>query len=284
MTFTATTVTSASAWAPDLYEFSPQDAVPDALILQCSTRLGSIEGDAPVVRVGYVQDDTATFTAEGQPIDEAEPGLAQVLIPTSKITQLVRLSREQYKQGGTAEQLSASVSRAITRRGDIAFIGEPAPQAPSVAPVPGIVNWPDIVQGDEVSTSLDALVDLVAVLQNNLSTPTHIVLDPLGWAQFRKLKVGGSNTNESLLGAGTSDAAQLLLSLPVLVNVAVPDYSGVVIDRAAVVSATGTVSIATSSDLYFDSDSIAIRATWRIGHAVVRPERIGKFTIAQPGS
>jgi HK97 family phage major capsid protein len=284
MAFTATTVNSASAWAPDLYEFSPQDAVPDALILAASTRLGSIEGDAPVVRVGFVQDDTATFTAEGLPIDEAEPGLNQVLIPTSKITQLVRLSREQYQQSGTADQLSASVSRAITRRGDIAFIGEPAPQAPATAPVPGVVNWPDIVSGDEVSDNLDALVDLVAVLQDNLSTPTHIVLDPLGWAQFRKLKVGGSNTNESLLGAGTTDAQQLLLSLPTLVNVAMPDYTGVVIDRAAVVSATGTVSIATSSDLYFDSDSIAIRATWRIGHAVVRPERIGKFRISAGGS
>jgi hypothetical protein len=33
-------------------------------------------------------------------------------------------------------------------------------------------------------------------------------------------------------------------------------------------------------DQYFSSDSVALRATWRIGHAVVRPTRIGTFTIA----
>jgi hypothetical protein len=48
------------------------------------------------------------------------------------------------------------------------------------------------------------------------------------------------------LGAGTSDAQQLLLSLPVLVNPAVPDYTGLVIDRNAVVwTAAGAAVILT---------------------------------------
>jgi HK97 family phage major capsid protein len=123
----------------------------------------------------------------------------------------------------------------------------------------------------------------VAELQNNLATPTHILLDPLGWATFRKLKVG-TEFNASLIGARTTDAQQLLLSLPVLVNVAVPDYTGLIVDASAIVSASGQVVVATSSDVYFNADSIGLRATWRVGHAVVRPSRIGKFTVAQPGS
>lgn len=142
MAFTHTTSTSASAWSPDLYEFAPSDAVPDALVLACSTVVGQIEGDAPSVRVAFVDDDEATFTAEGSTIPEAQPELSEVLIHTAKITQLVRLSREQYSQTGTAEQLSQSVSWAITRRGDIAFVGEAAPTAPAVAPVAGVANWP----------------------------------------------------------------------------------------------------------------------------------------------
>jgi hypothetical protein len=130
----------------------------------------------------------------------------------------------------------------LTRRGDIAFVAETAPTPPAVAPVSGLINnTPAIVSGGVVADSLDELVDLVAALQNNLATPTHIVMDPLGWAEFRKLKVGATY-NASLIGAGTSDAQQLLLSLPVLVNVGVPDYTGVVVDRTAIVSA-GTIAL-----------------------------------------
>jgi HK97 family phage major capsid protein len=71
----------------------------------------------------------------------------------------------------------------------------------------------------------------------------------------------------------------MLLSLPVLVNPAMPAHTGLVIDRTAVVSAVGPLVVATSTDRYFDSDSVALRATWRAGHAVVRPDRIGKFAI-----
>jgi hypothetical protein len=45
------------------------------------------------------------------------------------------------------------------------------------------------------------------------------------------------------------------------------------------VSAVGPVNIATSDQHYFSSDSIALRATWRIGWNVVRPNRIGVFTV-----
>jgi hypothetical protein len=57
-----------------------------------------------------------------------------------------------------------------------------------------------------------------------------------------------------------------------------------VVDRNAVVSATSTVSVATSNDLYFDSDSIAIRAN--LAHrSRGRPARKDRmFTITQPGS
>jgi HK97 family phage major capsid protein len=283
MAFTATTVNSAGAWRPDAYAFAPTDVIPEALILQCSTKAGVIDGDQPVVRVAYCNDDTADFVAEGSDIDEAQPTLSEVLVATGKVSQLIRLSNEQYRQAGTPDQLARSVARAITRRADIAFVSEVAPTPPALAPAPGLLNVANVVPGEEVNGSLVALVDLIAQLQVNLSTPAHILLDPLGWAEFRKLKTG-TDYNSTLLGAGTNDAQQLLLSLPVVVNVALPAYSGLVIDRSAVVSAYGNLIVNTSLDQYFSSDSVGIRATWRIGHNVVRPERIGTFTIAGPGS
>ena len=55
-------------------------------------------------------------------------------------------------------------------------------------------------------------------------------------------------------------------------------------DAAAVVSAVGQVKVATSDHQYFSSDSVLLSAIWRFGHVVVRPNRIGTFTIAGGGS
>jgi hypothetical protein len=75
----------------------------------------------------------------------------------------------------------------------------------------------------------------------------------------------GNDFNSSLLGAGTTDATPMLLSLPVIVDASVPDYSGVVVDQSAVVSAVGHVKVATSEHQYFSRDSVLLRATWRSG-------------------
>ena len=63
-----------------------------------------------------------------------------------------------------------------------------------------------------------------------------------------------------------------------------PAYSGIVVDRFAIVSAVGPVVIATSTDQYFSSDSVAVRATFRLGTTAVRPERLGVFTVSDGGS
>jgi HK97 family phage major capsid protein len=283
MAFTATTSNSAPAWRPDLYEFSPIDVVPDALILQLTTVGGTVDGDQPSVHVGFVDDATAVFKAEGDTLDESQPGLNEAVAYTAKLTQLIRLSREQYFQVSTPDQLSLSVQRAIIRRADIAFLSEPAPQAPANAPMPGLLNTVGIIDGGSVSTNLDKISDLIARLEDNLAIPSAIVVDPLGWSEIRKLKIGTAY-NQTLLGAGTEDTATRLFSLPVFVNVGMPDYTGVVVDRNSVVSAIGSVVISTSEHKYFDSDGIALRATWRFGHVVARPNRLGKFTIVPAGS
>ncbi len=283
MAFTHTTATSAFAWRPDVSVFAAPDVLSAALILQCSTISGSVEGDAPAVRCAFVNDDTATFVAEGDPIPESEPELAEVVVHTGKLSQLVRVSREQFFQTGTADSVSASVARALIRAADVAFLSQVAPTPPAVNPAPGILNNPDIIPGGEISGSLDALVDIVAEIQGNGGQPTHIVVAPDAWGQLRKLKVG-TDFNSTLLGAGVADAELRLLGVPVLVNPAVPMLSGVVLDARAIVSAVGDVLVSTSQDVYFNSDSIGLRSTWRIGQALVRPDRVATFTVADDGS
>lgn len=275
---TQTTLTASKAWRPDQNVFNPAEAVPDALILEHSTVAGVIEGDAPALRVAYVTDDTAQFTAESAEIPEANPALDEVLVYTAKITQLVRLSREQFHQQGTAGELSMSVQRAITKKGNQAFLTQPKPTGSNTAPPAGILNIPGIVQGDPITANLDPLIDLVAGLESNGGTPTGILLDPLAWATLRKIKTGAGRET-ALLGAGTNDSVKMLLDLPVTVTSALSANSGIVLDSSAIASAVGPVNVATDESVYFTSDSVALRATWRIGWNVVKANRIGKFSL-----
>lgn len=283
MAFTVSTPTSAPAWRPDHYEFAPGDVLGDALIVSASTRAGTIEGDAPSVRVAFVDDAAAENVKEAQTFTEAQPSLSEALVWTTKTVEHLRISREQWTQPQTPEQLSASAARAVIRRVDQNFLTQVAPTAPDVAPVPGLLHWPGTVNGGAIGENLDDLVDLIAALEINLATPSHIVLGPLGWAEVRKWKTAVSY-NSTLLGAGTTDAAPMVLSLPVVVNKAITDYSGLVIDRSAIVSAYGNVMVSTSMDRYHDSDSVSVNTIFRAGHTVPRPNRLGRFSIEPAGS
>lgn len=270
-----TTSTSAYAWRPDEQFFAANETVGEALIMQTSTIAGSVDGDQPVVNCAYVIDAEADYVDEAATIDESDPVLAQVQVATKKIAQLVLVSNEQYGQQQTASNLAQSVSRALIKKADSDYVT-------GVSPV-GLANIAGTVEGGSFGTDLDMLIDLVATIESNGGMPSHIIVDPLAWASIRKLKLDTDTSNQSLLGAGTTDARPMLLGLPVIVNRFVGAFNGVVLDRNAVVSAVGPVSVATSEHAAFERDSVLLRATWRIGWNIVRPNWVGSFDC-EPGT
>lgn len=276
-----TTITSAAAWRPDAFTYAPSDAIPDAIILQTSTVAGFVEGDAPTVRVAFVNDAAADFVAEGAEISEANPELAEVLVPTGKVSLLYRLSREQMAQPGANQKLSESVARAVVKKANSAYLAQAAPVSPATRPAAGLLNNTGIVDGGAIAANLDGLVDLIADLETNGATPSHIVVSPTAWASLRKFKTG-TGSAAALLGAGAEDAVRMLLDLPVLVTPALTGANGLVLDKSAIASAVGQVQVAQSEHFYFGSDSIALRCTWRFGHNLVHADRIGKFTVTAP--
>jgi len=82
-----------------------------------------------------------------------------------------------------------------------------------------------------------------------------------------------------LLGAGSADVVKSLFSVPVIVSNAVPAGGLIVLDKSAIVSAVGKVEVATSDQVWFTSDSIAVRGTWRFGATVVKPNRLAHLTV-----
>lgn len=262
--------------------FLPGDAVPDALILTAATVAGEVKGDEPALRVPWVNDESASFVAEGAEIDEADPELAETVVRTGKIAQLIRLSREQFSQDNASTLLSESVQRAVTRAADKAFIQQSAPSGDNGPPA-GLLHVDGITDGGEVDTDLDAIADALAGIETAGGEATHILAAPDAWGFLRKYKVQ-DGSNQSLLGAGTNDAERRLFNLPVLTSPAVPSGEMLVLDRRAVVAAVGSVNVAQSQDVYFNSDSIGLRCTWRFGQAVMHADRVAKLTVADPGS
>ena len=279
MPTTQTTLNSAAAWSPDIVSFVPTDIIPDALILQCSTvATTELDGDAPVARVPDVDDDDAEFTAEGETINTQEPDLAEALVRTGKVSLLLRVSNEQFGMGNTAALLSDSARRAVTVKANAAFIAQPAPTPPALTPPAGIIEHDELVDGGPIADNLDGLVDLGAELEGAGAMLSHFVLAPDTWAVLRKMKTS-DDSNVSILGAGTTDAQRVLLGVPVLVSPAVPSGSGLLLDRGAIVSAVSPIRVAQSEHAFFTADSTAMRVTWRIGAEVMRPERVGTFSV-----
>lgn len=184
-------------------------------------------------------------------------------------------------QQGTSGMLSDSMRRSVIKAANAAYLSQPAPVSPDTTPPAGILTDAAIETANAaVDADLDPLIDLVATLETNGATPSGILLAPDTWASLRKIKVG-TGSAQNLLGSGTQDAAQSLLGLPVQVAQAVPAGTGVVYDRSAIVSAVGPVEVATSDDVYFTSDSVAVRCVFRFGAALVRPDRVGTFEITE---
>jgi HK97 family phage major capsid protein len=276
---TLKTGTSAYPWRPDISFFAANEVVGDALILQTAVKAGEVDGDQPTVRCAYVDDAAANWISEAAEIPEASPGLAEVVVTTGKVSQLIRVSREQFNQAQTARQLSESAARALVKKADAEYIA-------GTTPLKGLINIPGTVGGSSyyVDSDLDGVSNLIANIQKSGGNPSHIVLDPLGFANFRNLKVLTSGSAQPLLGAGTEDMQPRLFNLPIIVNRFVPAYSGLLIDRNAVVAAVGPVQVSVSEHQYFSSDSIGLRATWRIGWNIVRPSWVGKFHMTVLGS
>lgn len=272
-----TTYQSADAWSPDDFAFAPSEAIPEALINHITTPMGSVDGDDPVVRVAVVHDDDAAIVPEGEEIEEGTPDLAEVLIGTVKVAKLLRVSREQFSQTQTSTNLSEAAQRSIAAKADEVLLNQPPPAPGNTYPPAGLLAQ-GMTDAGEV-TGLDDFIDILAGAQANGASPTTWLLAPETWAAIQKLKTGESS-NVPLLGAGATATNPLLLSVPVLVNKAVPSGTGMLLDKRDIASVAGGIFVAQSKDHYFSFDSIGLRVTFRFGATLIHPERHTMFEIS----
>lgn len=212
--------------------------------MQTSTVAGSSEGDEPAVRVPFVDAAAAEFVAEGATIPESDPTLSEVVVHMGKVSQLIRVLREQLSQPNADRLRSESVARAVTNRANEAYLPQPAPAASRVTPPAGLLNIEGIIEAGAIDGDLDVLADAFASIETNKGTVVS----------------------------------------PIIASHAAPSGTLVVIDSTAVVSAVGKMQVQSSDQVFFSSDSIGIRCTWRFGRNFVRPNRVAKLTVVPPAS
>jgi len=278
ITSPATTPQIPEGWRPNVVStFDPDDQIPEALIITCTSRAGEIEGDAPRVLVPYVKTDAAAdFIAEGAPIPVTAGAYDQVAIDTHKVSVLSTFAREVLEQPQAATRIVNSMRRSIVRKADQAFLSNASGPA-GLLTTAGIVAGGDI--GGSVGPDIYALYDAIAAIENDGGQATNLLMNPLDWAKLARIPMG-TGSNVSLLADAHNGAERILGGLPVTVHPSVTVGKAIVIDKSEVVSAYGQLHLDRSDHAFFANDAIAIRATWRIGWAAVRPSRIVKLTVA----
>ncbi|MGA5543507.1 phage major capsid protein [Mycobacterium sp. NPDC051198] len=277
-----TTPQAVESLRPNTHVFPPRDLIPDALIIRASTHVANIEGDQPVVRAPFLQVGEAGFVPEGDEIPDGGVDSREAIIASGKVATIAEVSREQYKQDGVTNLLSEEMKRVVVVKADAAFLAQPMPAAGTITPPPGILVQ-DHTAGGRVVDNLDAVADAIALIESHSGAASLIVASPISWAAVSKLKTA-EGSNASLLGPPATAAARQLLSVPVAVSASVPDDLLLVIDKTAILSAYGAVTLAVSEHAAFRRDAFVSRVTWRLGATITHPERVVELRVGTAGS
>lgn len=261
---------SPKAWAMDVQGIAPEEVIPQALVLQCTTKGGEVHGDAPVVRVPRIKIIDAGFVPEGSDIPESDPELSELLIKTGTVAELLKVSRDQLSQDSAQGLISHEMRRSLIFKADTAFLAQPAPVAPAEFPPAGILSH--ATDAGPLTGDLDALIDAFSAIE---ALPggvvTHILAHPGAYATLRQIKKA-TGSNEPLLGAGTQAGEKSLLGVPVLTTNAMPSDAVLAIDKNYIVSAYSQLELGRSDDYYFNSISVALRAHFRFGAGLLDPQ------------
>lgn len=256
--------------------FVPEDIVPDALIYQLATVAGGIEGDEPAVRVPYVVEDPAVgFVPEGAEIDVDNPELDEIVVRTGKLAVISRQSNESARYGEAARMVAQSLARAVTVKANTALLGNTADPT-------GLLNLTGINDAGTLGAdNLDAIGDAITAVEVAGGNATHITMDPASWGVIRGMKTA-TGSALPLLGAPADQAERRLFGVPVIVTPQMTPGNVLVTDQSTIIAAAGPIRLAQSEHVYYTTDSLARRVTWRIGWGVVHPSRLAKVSVTLP--
>ncbi|RZT87107.1 HK97 family phage major capsid protein [Pseudonocardia sediminis] len=231
----------------------------------------TITVNGQLAHIPKVTDDVAAnWVAEGAEISPDDAEFSEITVTTRKIAALSIISRELADDTSPSalELIGAGIARSIAKKIDAAFFSEPAPASPAPA---GLGSLPDnqitklnVTAWD--STDNFALADSVAGQIG--VTLSCWVANPVDALTLATIKASTDSRVPLLATDPTQPSRRIIEGKPVLISPAVKSGTiwGLPSDRV-IVARRKDVTLETSTDAYFSSDRLGIRATGRMGFA-----------------
>lgn len=278
------------AWNPERTTLPASDVTPEALVLNplVATIAATPQGDASYVRIPFIAaDPDAEIVAEGEDLPEGDATRAEIHVYARKIGILQKISREAYGQqlagdnasAGASDLFTESLKRAVTAKLDGMFVNAPERRDDVYAPGLATDTTDAVIDAGIIAGNLDPIVDALALVSDNGASPTCILTSNSGWAALQKLKY--ADGRPVVNPAAQEAALPQIAGLPVVRSAAVPKDKLLIIDAANIIVALTDVTVDVDASTYFRSDSIAVRATARLGWGIVQRGRIARLTIGQ---
>lgn len=229
------------------------------------------------------EDVPVDFISEGQELPQGEPVVNEATLTPRKIAALTIISSElaEDSEPAAVELIGQSIARSIRLKLDQAFLLAAAGGLPS----PGVLTGDNFTDGGTLGDNLDAISDAITSVEAAGGRADVITMGPATWGRLSKLKVLATDSNQPLLGVGESGVNQAqqrtLFGVPVFVDYSVAAEVVAVWDSSAVATAMRRdVKVESDTSRYFDSDSVAVRATLRADWKVLDPARVVRLDAA----
>lgn len=219
------------------------------------------------VRLPYVSaDPSASWVAEGAEITPSDPTLGEIDVVPPKVAGLTVVSQELAMDSDPSanEMVGQGLARDIARKVDQAFFSTQASPAPS-----GLDQLTGVTAVDAGASwaNLDAFAEAIANAEEETAVITAFVTSPADALLLSQLKDESGSNRPLLQPDPTMPTRRTILGVPMWVSkyVTVGAVWGIPQDRVHVV-VRDDASIAVSTDAYFSSDRIGIKATMRVGY------------------
>ncbi|MFJ4220632.1 phage major capsid protein [Curtobacterium luteum] len=251
-----------------------------SIAMQASTVVQTAEGEHEF-RVPIISDDpTAAWTAEGQEINPSDAVLDEASTGYFKLAGLTVITRELADDSSpdVANQVGAGLARDVSRKLDAAYFTEDDTAANAPAGL-GSFDTTTVAVGAAFK-NLDPFNEAVFNAEALGAKLTSFVSNPADALSLAQLKETTTSARDLLQPDPTKPTQRTIAGIPLLTSPTVKPGTvwGIPATRSLIALRQGT-TLDVDRSVFFTSDKVAIRATFRTGFVFPQPKAIQKLTI-----
>lgn len=275
---TYTTTATVAGILPDAYGKLIVTAVQSASV--ASQVAATVPTNSTVFHVPILAADAAAaWVVEGAEINPTDATFAEAVVTPAKLAGLSIISRELAEDSSpaAAQLVGQSIARDLARKLDLAFFGNlPTPAPAGLEAVPGVTA----VTAGTAYTTLDPFAEAISLAEQEGATLGGFVANPADALTLATLKEQ-TGSNKPLLGPDPSaPTRRTLLGVGLYSSPAVTPGTVWALPRDRVLIVLRTdAKVETSTDAYFSSDRVGVKATLRAGFAYPHPAAIVKIAV-----